>query len=36
MITGATISSRVVIRIVNDALERFDPLIGAWLAEASR
>ena len=36
MITGATISSRVVIRIVNDALQRFDPLIGAWLAEASR
>ena len=36
MITGATISSRVVIRIVNDALERFDPLISAWLKEASR
>ena len=36
MITGATISSRVVIRIVNDALVRLDPLIGAWLAEASR
>jgi electron transport complex protein RnfG len=36
MITGATISSRAVIRIVNDALGRLDPLIGAWLAEPSR
>jgi electron transport complex protein RnfG len=36
MITGATISSRAVVRVVNDALVRFDPLIGAWLAEASR
>lgn len=36
MITGATISSRAVIRIVNDALARLDPLIGAWLQGASR
>jgi electron transport complex protein RnfG len=36
MITGATISSRVVVRIVNDALARFDPLVAAWLREASR
>lgn len=36
MITGATISSRAVVRIVNDALVRLDPLIGAWLQEASR
>jgi len=36
MITGATISSRAVIRIVNGALVRLDPMIGAWLKEASR
>ena len=36
MITGATISSRVVIRIVNDALARLDSPIAAWLEEASR
>ncbi len=34
MITGATISSRAVIRIINHALERRDPMIRAWLAEA--
>jgi electron transport complex protein RnfG len=30
MITGATISSRAVIRIVNEAFERWDPLIKAY------
>jgi electron transport complex protein RnfG len=30
MITGATISSRAVIRIVNEAFERWDPLIRAY------
>lgn len=34
LITGATISSRAVVRIVNHALARFDPMIQAWLAEA--
>jgi electron transport complex protein RnfG len=29
MITGATISSRAVIRIINAALERFGPMIDA-------
>lgn len=30
MITGATISSRTVIKIINDALERFRPLIETY------
>lgn len=30
MITGATISSRAVIRIINEAYERWDPLIRAY------
>jgi len=30
MITGATISSRVVIKIINDQLERYQPLIDAY------
>jgi electron transport complex protein RnfG len=30
MITGATISSRAVIRIINEAYERWDPLIKAY------
>lgn len=30
MITGATISSRAVIRIINTALERFGPMIDAY------
>jgi electron transport complex protein RnfG len=30
MITGATISSRAVIRIINNALERLDPMIEAY------
>jgi electron transport complex protein RnfG len=30
MITGATISSRAVIRIINEAFERWDPLIKAY------
>jgi len=30
MITGATISSRAVIRIMNEAFERWDPLIQAY------
>lgn len=30
MITGATISARAVIRIINNALERLDPLIEAY------
>ncbi len=32
MITGATISSRAVIRIINNALERFEPLIRMYAA----
>lgn len=34
MITGATISSRAVVRIVNNSLERFEPMIQAYLQEA--
>ena len=30
MITGATISSRAIIRIINNALERLDPMIEAY------
>jgi len=33
-ITGATISSRTVISAVNDAVERFGPLLAAWSAAA--
>lgn len=32
MITGATISSRTVIRIIDEALQRLGPLIAAYLA----
>ena len=31
-ITGATISSSTVVRIINHAVERWDPLLGAWPA----
>ncbi|HEU4563757.1 MAG TPA: FMN-binding protein [Gemmatimonadaceae bacterium] len=34
MITGATISSRAVIRIINDAIARWQPLIDAYREEA--
>jgi electron transport complex protein RnfG len=33
MITGATISSRAVIRIINNAIARWQPLIDAYLKE---
>jgi electron transport complex protein RnfG len=36
MITGATISSRAVVRIVNHAIDRLDPMIQAYLAGARR
>ena len=36
MITGATISSRAVIRIINDAVARWQPLIDAYHEEATR
>jgi electron transport complex protein RnfG len=36
MITGATISSRAVIRIINLALERYGPVIDAYRAQAAR
>ncbi len=32
MITGATISSRVVIRIINNTIERLGPLLDAYAA----
>ncbi len=32
-ITGATISSRAVVRIINHRLEQVVPLIEAWLAK---
>jgi electron transport complex protein RnfG len=35
MITGATISSRVVIRIINDQIERLGPLMDAYLERAA-
>lgn len=34
MITGATISSRAVIRIINDAIARWQPLMDAYREEA--
>jgi electron transport complex protein RnfG len=34
MITGATISSRTVIRIINDALERMEPMLESYRAAA--
>jgi electron transport complex protein RnfG len=34
MITGATISSRAVIRIINNALQRLGPLVDAYSQEA--
>ena len=34
MITGATISSRAVIRIINDAIARWQPLMDAYKEEA--
>ena len=36
LITGATISSRTVIRIINNALARLEPLLAAYVAEATR
>jgi electron transport complex protein RnfG len=33
MITGATISSRAVIEIINHRLERLDPLLRTYVAE---
>lgn len=36
MITGATISSRAVLRIINDALARYGPAIDAHASEANR
>ena len=35
MITGATISSRAVIRIINDAIARWQPLMDAYHEEAT-
>ncbi|HEX6053679.1 MAG TPA: FMN-binding protein [Gemmatimonadaceae bacterium] len=35
MITGATISSRAVIRIINNAVARWQPLMDAYLKEAT-
>jgi Na+-translocating ferredoxin:NAD+ oxidoreductase RnfG subunit len=34
MITGATISSRAVIAIINHQLERLGPMLDAYLQEA--
>jgi len=34
MITGATISSRVVIEVINEAAADWAPLLEAWIAEA--
>jgi electron transport complex protein RnfG len=36
LITGATISSRTVVRIVNNALARLEPVLAAHVAEAAR
>jgi electron transport complex protein RnfG len=36
MITGATISSRAVIGIINHRLERLDPILRTYVAEQSR
>jgi electron transport complex protein RnfG len=36
MITGATISSRAVIRIINDAIARWQPLMDAYREEATQ
>lgn len=36
LITGATISSRTVVRIIDNALARLDPLLAAYLAETVR
>ena len=36
LVTGATISSRTVVRIINRALTRLDPLLATYLAEATR
>lgn len=36
MITGATISSRTVIRAINQALERYKPMIRAYHPESAR
>ncbi len=36
MITGATISSRAIIRIINNALEQLDPMIEAYNGGGSR
>ena len=35
LITGATISSRTLIRIINNALERLEPMLDSYLASAS-
>ncbi len=36
MITGATISSRTVIKIINNALERMGPMLESYQAAAAR
>jgi electron transport complex protein RnfG len=36
MITGATISSRAVIKAINDALARYGPLVRAYRGEGPR
>jgi hypothetical protein len=36
MITGATISSRVVIRIINNQIERLGPLMDAYTGRVAR
>jgi len=35
LITGATISSRTLIRIINNALERLEPMLDSYLATAT-
>jgi electron transport complex protein RnfG len=34
LITGATISSRTLIRIINNALERLEPMLDAYVGSA--
>lgn len=35
-ITGATISSKTVVQIINHAVARWDPLLGAWREEGAK
>lgn len=35
-ITGATISSKTVVQIINHAVERWSPLLGAWREEGAK